>query len=319
VSNAVTPETLVDPTIATLERYDTEAEWLAARRRGIGASEAAAVLGLSKFLSPMDVWSDKVGLAEPRAELERMKWGKRLQRPIAEGYAEETRRTLIDPGPYTLLRSVRYPWLVASPDYLLAPTTDRPGRGTLDVKNSSVFMRQDWADEPPLVYQIQVQQQLLVTGLTWGVLAALLGGQELVYTDLAVHDGARAWLLEDLDRFWRLVQAETPPAILDGSAQTTAALRALFPKPEPGQTVVLPPEALEWDRVIQEGEASIDALEGAVNAAKNQLRAAIGAAEAGVLAGGVLWTHKHQTRKGYTKVVEPWEGRILRRSLPKGG
>jgi putative phage-type endonuclease len=311
-------EILVDPMVATIERYDTEADWLAARRRGIGASEAAAVLGLSKFLSPMDVWSDKVGLAEPRAELERMKWGKRLQRPIAEGYAEETRRTLIDPGPYTLVRSVPYPWLVASPDYLLEPTGEQRGRGTLDVKNSSVFMRQDWADEPPLVYQIQVQQQLLVTGCTWGVLAALLGGQELLYTDLVMHEGARAWLLEDLEKFWRLVQAETPPPVLDGSAQTTAALRSLFPKPEPGQTVVLPPEALEWDRIVQEGEASIDALEGAVNAAKNQLRAAIGSAEAGVLAGGVIWTHKFQSRKGYTKVVEPWEGRILRRSVPKG-
>lgn len=312
------PEALVDPAMATVERYNTEADWLAARRRGIGASEAAAVLGLSKFLSPMDVWSDKVGLAEPRAELERMKWGRRLQRPIADGYAEETRRTLIDPGPYTLLRSIRYPWLVASPDYFLMQHDASAGPGTLDVKNSSVFMRQDWTEEPPLAYQIQVQQQLLVTGLTWGVLAVLLGGQQLVYADLAVHAGAQAWLLEDLEKFWGLVQAETPPAVLDGSAQTTAALRALFPKPEPGQTVVLPPEALEWDRVIQEGEASIDALEGAVNAAKNQLRAAIGSAEAGVLAGGILWTHKHQSRKGYTKVVEPWEGRILRRSVPKG-
>lgn len=317
MATATLTETLVNPTIATVERYDTEADWLAARRRGIGASEAAAILGLSKFLSPMDVWSDKVGLAEPRAELERMKWGKRLQRPIAEGYAEETRRILIDPGPYALLRSVRHPWLVASPDYFLASRETSPGPGTLDVKNSSVFMRQDWSDEPPLAYQIQVQQQLLVTGLTWGVLAVLLGGQELVYADLAVHAGAQAWLLEDLEKFWGLVRTETPPAVLDGSAQTTAALRALFPKPEPGQTVVLPPDALEWDRTIQEGEASIDALEGAVNAAKNQLRAAIGSAEAGVLAGGVIWQHKLQSRKGYTKVVEPWEGRILRRKASK--
>lgn len=312
-----TPDIVVDPTIATVERYDTESDWLAARRRGIGASEAAAVLGLSKFLSPMDVWTDKVGLAEPRAELERMKWGKRLQRPIADGYAEETRRTLIDPGPYTLLRSVRYPWLVASPDYFLMQHDASAGPGTLDVKNSSVFMRQDWSEEPPLPYQIQVQQQLLVTGLTWGVLAVLLGGQELMYADLVVHAGARAWLLEDLEKFWRLVQAEMPPAVLDGSAQTTAALRALFPKPEPGQTVVLPPEALEWDRVVQEGEASIDALEGAVNAAKNQLRAAIGSAEAGLLPGGVLWQHRLETRKGYTKTVAPWEGRVLRRRVSK--
>jgi predicted phage-related endonuclease len=36
-------------------------EWHAARRRSIGASEVAAVLGLGAYGSPAEVWAGKVG------------------------------------------------------------------------------------------------------------------------------------------------------------------------------------------------------------------------------------------------------------------
>lgn len=37
-------------------------EWLAFRRKGIGASDAAAVLGLSKWTTNVELWEEKVGL-----------------------------------------------------------------------------------------------------------------------------------------------------------------------------------------------------------------------------------------------------------------
>jgi putative phage-type endonuclease len=300
----------VSPPAATVERYDTEAAWLAARRRGLGASEAAAIVGLSPFLSPMDVWAAKVGLAEPTAERERMRWGKRLQRPIAEGYAEETGRTVVDPGPYTLLRSTTYPWLCASPDaFVIASGAPGHGPGMLEIKNVSAWQRDEWDEEPPLGYQVQLQMQMLVSGFTWGSLAALLGGHELRYRDLAASPRVQSMILDALECFWRqYVQAEVPPPV-DGSERTTEMLRRLYPRPQAGVVVTLPPDAVEWDATIQAAEAQIRRLDADIREAKNLLRAAIGEAETGVLPGGVVWRHALQRRQGYT--VPPWEGRVL--------
>jgi putative phage-type endonuclease len=311
------PELLpIDPAVATVEAYSTEADWLAARRRGIGASEVAAVLGLVRSRSPVAVWLDKVGLddAGRPAEVEVLRWGKRLQRPIADGYAEETGRTLLDPGPYTLLRSVRYPFLVASPDYLLRAPATRPEVGLLEVKNVSAYARADWADDAPLPYLLQVQAQLLVSGLAWAAITALLGGSALLYKDVPPHAGVMDWLVEDLAAFWRLVETETPPRPLDGAEATAKAIRRLYPTATPGALVTLPAAADEWDRVITDGEAELKRIGETVEAARNELRLAMGAAESGIVPGSsIVWSHKVERRKGYTREVPPWEGRVLRR------
>ena len=190
----------------------------------------------------MAVWSVKVGLDDGPGDLPALRWGKRLQRPIADGYIEETGRALIDPGPWTLFRSVPYPWLVATPDYLIRrPATGDPG--LLEIKNASAYTRAEWlSGEPPVPYGIQIQAQLLVSGFTWAAIAALLGGSELVYRDFVPHPGVAEWILEDVAAFWRLVQSEIPPRPLDGSEATTRALRRLYPTATPGAVVVLPRE-----------------------------------------------------------------------------
>src|SRR5262245_52949583 len=62
------------------------AAWLEARRKGIGASEIAAVLGISPWESPFSLYWRKVNGwdYEPSSEME---WGTRLEPVIAEKYA----------------------------------------------------------------------------------------------------------------------------------------------------------------------------------------------------------------------------------------
>ena len=48
------------------EHYENREEWLAARKAGIGASEAAAVIGKSSFMSNMELWRLKTGRAEKK-------------------------------------------------------------------------------------------------------------------------------------------------------------------------------------------------------------------------------------------------------------
>ena len=64
--------------------------WHEARKSGLGGSDIAAVLGLSKWASPMDVWYQKRGLVDPLEESNAMRRGRLLEPAIAEWYAEET-------------------------------------------------------------------------------------------------------------------------------------------------------------------------------------------------------------------------------------
>ena len=43
--------------------------FLEARKAGIGGSDIGAIMGLSKWKSPVDVWLDKTGRVEPDLEM----------------------------------------------------------------------------------------------------------------------------------------------------------------------------------------------------------------------------------------------------------
>ena len=47
------------------------AEWLKARRGGIGGSDVAACLGLNPWRTPVQVWEDKTGRAEHSVQTEK--------------------------------------------------------------------------------------------------------------------------------------------------------------------------------------------------------------------------------------------------------
>lgn len=51
----MTQQLALDGAPSVEEHFLSKAEWLAARRSGIGASEAAAVIGASPFLSPLEL------------------------------------------------------------------------------------------------------------------------------------------------------------------------------------------------------------------------------------------------------------------------
>ena len=52
----------------------TREAWLDRRRAGIGGSDVAALLGLSRWKTPLDVFLDKTGRSEPIPDNEPMLW-----------------------------------------------------------------------------------------------------------------------------------------------------------------------------------------------------------------------------------------------------
>lgn len=60
------------------------------RRQGIGGSDAAGVLGLSPWATPVTVWLDKTGRSEPKPESPAMRYGSYFEDYVAKLYSEET-------------------------------------------------------------------------------------------------------------------------------------------------------------------------------------------------------------------------------------
>ena len=306
-----------------VETLASEQDWLAARRHGIGASEAAAILGVSPYKSALQLYCEKLELVEPDAsEAEHLYWGRMLERPIARRYADVTGRRVVPCEPWTLRRSRQHSFMVATLDALTWPVRHETASAyeeaksvmPLEIKNVGVYKGEDWAEEPPLAFQIQVQHQLAVTGLGAASIAALIGGNRLVWFDVARNDKFITLLIEKESEFWARLQATDPPPV-DGSEAGKALLRALYPRETPGLVVNLPGEAMAWDAELQEVKDLGKQYDAKKQELENKLKAAIGEAETGVLPNGTTYTWKASERKGY--VVEATLVRTLRRKEAK--
>lgn len=296
---------------ATATTYASREDWLAHRHEGIGASEAATILGVNPYQSPFALWAEKLGLTDGPTETDAMRWGLKLEPVVAEHYATETGRRVIAPAPWTVYVSTAHPWLRCTPDRFVCDDARPASDGVLELKTAHQRMAEHWEEEPPLRYVIQVQHQLAVTGHQWGSLAVLIGGQTFRWVDIERNDDFIAVLLEREAAFWQRLVDREPPTV-DGSESARAALAKLYPRERPDiDAVVLPPEAEDWDAIRQQALADIKAAEARKAEAEAHLKALIGEAPVGVLPTGVRYTWQTQERKGY--VVEPSSTRVLRR------
>lgn len=328
---------------ATVETFKTKDEWLKSRHTGIGSSDAPVILGLSKWKSPLSLYYEKRGLREEsEGESEFREWGLALEPAIIAGYERVTHRKVgtpldlwlatqvpgFEPPPtrYTLARDADMPFLVASPDGSvlpidkLTPVTEDGKEiveppvfyepGVLEVKNVDISKGREWeeAQEPPLIYQVQVQHQLMVTGAEWASIAALVGGNRFMWADVRRDDDLIAMMRKVEIEFWERCLAGDPPPV-DGSESTKDLLARLYPK-DTGEIKVLPAEMLEWDRKRAAATAALKAAKAAKQEAENVIRAAIGDATVGQIDGGPAYSWKWQTRRAHT--VKESEFRVLR-------
>jgi putative phage-type endonuclease len=182
----------------------TKAEWLEARTKGIGGSEAPAVLGLSKWKTPYQVWQDKRGLSGEREMTGPLEWGTLLEPVIRQKYADVTGRTVSLPGH---LRDAEYPFMLGTVDGI---TDDNR---VLEVKTARSL--QEWGepgtDEIPMAYLIQVQHYLRITKLSVADIAVLFAGSDFRIYEVPEDKELQEMIIEREAAFWKLVEAGEPP------------------------------------------------------------------------------------------------------------
>jgi putative phage-type endonuclease len=182
----------------------TRAEWLADRQTGIGGSDIAAILGLSKWRTPLDVYLDKRGESAPQDENEAMHWGNVHEAAIRSHYEAVTGRTVTVPG---MIRG-EATYQIANVDGI---TND--GR-VLEIKTARYpdGWGEPGTDQVPVAYLLQVQWYMLVTDIPVADVAVLIGGNEFRLYEVPADPELQEMMETAAAEFWQCVVNGTPPA-----------------------------------------------------------------------------------------------------------
>lgn len=207
-------------------------DWLQARKAGIGGSDAAAILGISKYRTPLQVYLDKIGELPEQPDNPAMLWGRTLEPVIRQRYSDITGREVhMHDG---IIRCDAHPFMLANLDGF---TED--GR-VLEIKTarSAEGWGEPGSDEIPEVYQCQVQHYMVVTGFVVADVAVLIGGSDFRLYEVPADQELQEIMVEREAAFWRRVEAHNPP-----EPETLSDMALRFRKSVSGE-VEATPEAI---------------------------------------------------------------------------
>lgn len=187
-------------------------QWLRERKKGIGGSDVAAILGLSKWKSAYDIWVDKTtDVLQEEYSNESIYWGNVLEEIVAQEFSKQTgvkvRRN------NKILQHPEYYWMRASIDRKIVGEN-----ALLECKTTSEYNKNEWKDdEIPLNYILQCMHYLAVTGFEKCYIACLVGGRHFIYKKILRDEEVIKVLIEKERIFWQEhVEKNIPPEV-DGS------------------------------------------------------------------------------------------------------
>lgn len=178
-----------------------DAEWLELRKQGIGGSDVAAIMGLSPWKSPLEVWLEKTGRASAPdlSGKESVAMGTELEADVLEMY-KRRHPTFRVQRVNAVLRSMCRPWAQASLDAIAYDPA--VGWGVVEVKTGS--KESEWTTGVPLHYLTQGTHYLGVSGFAFVDFTALIGDYGLHYHEYRVLPDAEDLqaVTEAVDGFW---------------------------------------------------------------------------------------------------------------------
>lgn len=271
--------------IMTVEQMQDHSAWLEMRNKGIGGSEAAVVIGMSKWKSPFQLWLEKTGQVEPEdiSDKECVYWGNVLEEAVADRFSELTGKKVRKQG---MLQDEQYPFIFANVDRWVIGEN-----AGLECKTTNAFNTAEWeGEEVPDSYLLQCQWYMGVTGADKWYIACLIGGNKFVWKEVCRNEGNIMALREAAIAFWHMVETNQMPEV-DGSSNCKQALSRIY-SADADLSIELPQEAEKVIEDLQEVKREIKKLEELEGLYANKLMAMMGEAEIGTVGEHKLtWRH----------------------------
>lgn len=179
------------------------------RRTFIGGSDAGAILGLSPWSTPYQVWLEKTGDAKPTdAKKEKIfRRGKKLEPYVLEMLRDEKGITARSVN--TRAFDPEFPFMSCEIDAISEDDLE------IEIKTVHPARAREWGeedtDEIPPHYTAQAIHGLMVTGRPARMVAALIGADDLRVYRVERHEDTIQKLRTHELAFWDMVQNRTPP------------------------------------------------------------------------------------------------------------
>lgn len=285
--------------------------WHEQRRKGIGSTDAAAILGLSPWSTPFDVWQEKTGERPTETAMPlRMYLGKRLQDTVGDLYVYATGRRIRADNRQHHRRE--FPWQYAHLDFRVL------GDPTRIIECKTAFRDNGWGDDGttdiPVHYWCQVQHEMAVTGASWVDVAVLFGHRDFRVYPIPRDDDFIVKLTLAEEEFWTLYVVPKVPPPVDHTQAATRFLNRKHPTAKAGAVIPATPEQAELvDRYRRALEATNAAIEER-DRLKNRIIQVIGSNEG--LRGGDFEITYRNVKPGDPVIVYPtvmeWTTDMLR-------
>jgi len=191
-------------------------EWHALRKNKIGASDSAAILGISPWKTPRQLWQEKLDIISSPGTNFAMQRGHDLE-PIARQWFEENYEISV---PAAVVFHPEYEWMMASLDGI-----NEENKVIVEIKCGGLKLHHLAASgEIPDYYRCQIQHQLAVTGYNKAFYVSYCndtGYVVIVKRDDAFIDDV---LIPALQDFWECLRTFTEPPLQQGDFEEVDTL-----------------------------------------------------------------------------------------------
>jgi hypothetical protein len=261
------------------------------RSKFLGGSDIGAILGLSSFRTPLEVWLEKTGKELSNKDSLPMRFGSFNEEFVASEYSRATGFELMQDEsifvhPEHAMFCAHLDRLVMSDGLNSAPTK------ILECKTASPFNSSDWgdvgSDEVPLSYLCQIAWYQAITGIDQADLAVLFGNSDFRIYQITRDKDLEKMILQKAQYFWNeYVLKDLPPP-----PQSEADCQALFHKSDSSKSIEAKSETLELTKRLQILNGEIEVREEEISVIKQSIMSQLGEAEALTYQGKVLATWK---------------------------
>ncbi|MEU4296435.1 YqaJ viral recombinase family protein [Kitasatospora aureofaciens] len=302
----------ITPTARLILPADADrSAWLAARRRGIGSSDIAAMLGLSKYGNELTVYYDKRGeLPLESDDSEPAYWGRVDEEGVARRWAMSNRSVVRRVG---LVANIDRPWQMCTLDRRVAECPIEPGtQCALEIKCRDKMKAPMWRRGCPDDVLAQTLHQADVCGFEHMHVAVKIGGND--YRQFTVRVADHQQLVLDLraaaTELWQRILNGRPP-VLDPDADPDPLLdlyRRLHPERSGVVHIDRDGDAQDALADYLQARADVTAAEKRQKAAKARMLAALGGAEMAVLGDRPAYSIEQRSKQtpDLSRLAERW-------------
>lgn len=278
-------------------------EQLEERLNYLGASDAAGVLGLSRWMTPLQIWAYKTKqIPCPDEETLPMWVGMEMEDIVAKRFMKETGKKVRRVN--DTIYHKQYPFLACHVDRKVE------GEGAiLQCKTATAWKAREWeGEEIPQEYIIQEYHELACTGHKKAYIACLIGNHKFVVKEIEHDNHIINNLISKEVYFWQnYVEKRIMPAQI--SCADSDILYQLFPIAQPESYVELDDDINIICENIEAMKEDLKSLQGKIGQQENILKAMLKDSEAGATGvWKVTWKNRHTN--AYT--VPAKDGRVLR-------